>query len=455
MPLSPGTALGPYQITGSLGAGGMGEVYSATDTRLDRTVAIKVLPAELASDPDRRERFEREAKAIAALNHPHICTLHDVGHEDGTDFLVMEHLEGESLQDRLTKGAVPLDQALQSAIQIADALDKAHRQGITHRDLKPGNIFLTKKAGAKLLHFGLAKFTDARSARLQPSEDPSTKLADALTAQGTILGTFHYMAPEQLEGGEADARSDIWAFGCVVYEMVTGTKAFEGTSQASLISAIMSSEPPAPSTLQGMSPPVLDWALTKCLSKSPDDRWQTASDLSDALDWVATSGLDARVAVAEEAGSPSPSRPLRSSLVAVTVTAVVAGLAFSGFAHLDSVSPRPVIRSVLQLPTTDAVGTADTLALSPDGARVAYSATRGGVRQLFVQARDELRARPILGTEGGRHPFFSPDSQWVGYFAGGSLLKVALTGGAPMTICATPVRQSAAWGHDETIVFPV
>ena len=350
MPLSPGTALGPYQITGSLGAGGMGEVYSATDTRLDRTVAIKVLPAELASDPDRRERFEREAKAIAALNHPHICTLHDVGHEDGTDFLVMEHLEGESLQDRLTKGAVPLDQALQSAIQIADALDKAHRQGITHRDLKPGNIFLTKKAGAKLLDFGLAKFTDARSARLQPSEDPSTKLADALTAQGTILGTFHYMAPEQLEGGEADARSDIWAFGCVVYEMVTGTKAFEGTSQASLISAIMSSEPPAPSTLQGMSPPVLDWALTKCLSKSPDDRWQTASDLSDALDWVATSGLDARVAVAEEAGSPSPSRPLRSSLVAVTVTAVVAGLAFSGFAHLDSVSPRPVIRSVLQLP---------------------------------------------------------------------------------------------------------
>ena len=210
MALTPGTSLGPYQITGSLGAGGMGEVYSATDTRLDRTVAIKVLPAELASDPDRRERFEREAKAIAALNHPHICTLYDVGREDGTDFLVMEHLEGESLQDRLTKGALPLDQALQIAIQIADALDKAHRQGITHRDPKPGNIFLTK-SGAKLLDFGLAKLRDTGAAGEQ-----ATKLAYSLTAQGTILGTFHYMSPEQLEGRDADARSDIWAYGCVV-----------------------------------------------------------------------------------------------------------------------------------------------------------------------------------------------------------------------------------------------
>ena len=259
MPLTPGYRLGPYEITGSLGAGGMGEVYAATDTRLDRRVAIKVLLAELASDPDRRERFEREAKAIAALNHPHICTLYDVGHEDGTDFLVMEHLEGESLQDRLTKGALPLDQALEVAIQIADALDKEHRQGITHRDLKPGNIFLTK-SGAKLLDFGLAKLKDVGAIG-----DQSTKLADSLTAQGTILGTFHYMAPEQLEGQEADARSDIWAFGCVVYEMVTGVKAFEGKSQASLIGAILHKEPAPLSSLVPLSPPALNRLVTTCL----------------------------------------------------------------------------------------------------------------------------------------------------------------------------------------------
>ena len=273
MPLQRDTRLGPYQIESPIGAGGMGEVYKATDTRLERTVAIKVLPAHVASDPERRSRFEREAKTVAALSHPNICPVFDVGSEDGTDFLVMEYLEGETLADRLSKGALPLDQALRYAIEIADALDKAHRQGVTHRDLKPANIMLTK-AGAKLLDFGLAKLKPSG-----PQSDASTKLADALTEQGTILGTFQYMAPEQLEGGEADARTDIWAFGCVVYEMVTGQKAFAGKTQASLIGAILHKEPPPPSSVEPLSPAGLDYVVQTCLDKAPDDRWQTARDL--------------------------------------------------------------------------------------------------------------------------------------------------------------------------------
>ena len=244
MALSPGTRLGPYEITAQIGAGGMGEVYKAKDTRLDRTVAIKVLPTHVASDPQFRERFEREGKAISQLNHPHICTLYDVGRQDLIDFLVMEYLEGETLADRLVKGALPLDQALTIAIQIANALDTAHRAGIVHRDLKPGNVILTRSGGqsaapiAKLLDFGLAKANSPAVGGAGLSMLPTTP--PNLTAQGTILGTFQYMAPEQLEGQEADARTDIFAFGAVVYEMVTGKKAFEGKSQASLISSIMS-----------------------------------------------------------------------------------------------------------------------------------------------------------------------------------------------------------------------
>ena len=275
MSLSPGTTLGPYKIQAPLGAGGMGEVYKARDTRLDRTVAIKVLPEHVASDPDLQQRFEREAKTISSLNHPHICTLYDIGNQDGIAFLVMEYLEGDTLAQRLQKGALPLDQALQVAVEIADALDKAHRQGITHRDLKPGNIMLTK-AGAKLLDFGLAKLRPADPAEgltaLPTQEAP-------LTEQGTILGTFQYMAPEQLEGQEADARTDIFAFGTLVYELVTGRKAFEGKSRASLIAAILERQPPPVSSLQTMSPPALDRIVTTCLAKDPDARsipWSAA-----------------------------------------------------------------------------------------------------------------------------------------------------------------------------------
>ena len=296
MPLTPGTSLGPYQIDAPLGAGGMGEVYKATDTRLDRTVAIKVLPEHVASDPDLKQRFEREARTVAALNHPHICTLHDIGTQDGIDFLVMEYLGGETVAQRLEKGALPLDQALQIAIEIADALDKAHRQGIVHRDLKPGNIMVTK-AGAKLLDFGLAK--------LKPTEQTGTLSAlptqpANLTQEGTILGTFQYMAPESLEGHEADARTDIFAFGGVIYEMVTGKRAFEGKSQASLISAIMTADPPGMSELQALSPPALDAVVKTCLAKDPEARWQSIGDVGRNLQLV-TSG-----SYSGETASPQP-----------------------------------------------------------------------------------------------------------------------------------------------------
>src|SRR5438445_376261 len=283
MAIQVGQRLGPYEILSAIGAGGMGEVYRARDTRLDRIVAVKILPDHLANRAELRERFDREARTVASLNHPHICSLFDIGHQDGIDFLVMEYLEGETLAERLKK-ALPLEQVLQFAIEIADALDKAHRKGVTHRDLKPSNIMLTK-TGAKLLDFGLAK--------LRPEAAPATPLSelptepDAITAQGAIVGTLRYMAPEQLESKGVDARTDIFAFGSVVYEMATGKRAFEGKSQASIIGAIMSSEPLPMSSLQPMTPPAMDRLVKKCLAKEPEERWQAASDLYDELKWIA------------------------------------------------------------------------------------------------------------------------------------------------------------------------
>jgi serine/threonine protein kinase len=296
MALSAGSKLGPHEILSLIGAGGMGEVYKAKDTRLDRTVAIKVLPSHLSDNPDLKQRLEREARALSSLNHPHICILYDihlrqgsggqVGEQDGVDYLVMEYLEGETLADQLKKGALPLDQALRFAIEISDALDKAHRQGVVHRDLKPGNIMLTK-SGAKLLDFGLAKLRPDVSAETSSVLSALPTEEKPLTEKGSIIGTFQYMAPEQLEGKDADTRTDIFAFGTVMYEMLTGRKAFEGKSQASLISAIMGSDPPAIAALQPLTPPALDRVVLQCLSKDPDDRWQTAGDLGRELSWIA------------------------------------------------------------------------------------------------------------------------------------------------------------------------
>ena len=282
MSLAPGARLGAYEVVALLGAGGMGEAYRARDTRLDRTVAIKVLPAAFAAEPDRRERFEREAKATAGLSHPHICVLHDVGRHDGIDFLVMEYLAGETLAARLEKGALDLAHALLYATQTADALDKAHRQGIVHRDLKPGNVMLTK-TGAKLLDFGLAK-SMASAAASGLSTLPTTP--HSLTAHGTLLGTLQYMSPEQLEGGVGNERSDIFAFGVILFEMITGRRAFEGKSQASIIGAILRDELPPVSQTQPLASPLLDHLVVRCVEKNPEERWQTAGDVLRELRWM-------------------------------------------------------------------------------------------------------------------------------------------------------------------------
>src|ERR1700682_109892 len=325
MPILPGRRLGPYEILSAIGAGGMGEVYRARDTRLDRIVAIKVLPTHLSDRADLRERFEREAKTIASLNHPHICVLFDIGQQDGVDYLVMEYLEGETLAQRLVKGPLPLEQVLQYAIEISDALDKAHRKGVTHRDLKPGNIMLTK-TGTKLLDFGLAKLKQQVAPATPLSELPTVN--DSLTAQGSIVGTLQYMAPEQLESKEVDARTDIFAFGAVVYELATGKRAFEGKSQASLIAAILEREPPAMSSLQPMTPPSLDQVVKKCLANDPEERWQNAHDLMSELKWIAEAGSQASVP-APPVSHRKVREPLTQAAVAVFVlTTIILAIGF-------------------------------------------------------------------------------------------------------------------------------
>jgi len=452
MAIPPGRRLGPYEILSAIGAGGMGEVYKARDTRLDRIVAIKVLPPHLADRSELRERFDREARTIASLNHPHICTLHDIGHQDGIDYLVMEYLEGETLAQRLQKSALPLEQVLQFAIEISDALDKAHRKGVTHRDLKPGNIMLTK-TGTKLLDFGLAKLKqEAIPENVSLSDLPTVK--DPLTAQGTILGTLQYMAPEQLEGKEVDVRTDIFAFGAVVYEMATGKRAFEGKTQASVIGAIMSADPPPISSLQPMTPPALDRVVKKCLAKEPDDRWHAAKDLCDELKWIAGGSSQA---------SSAPTVPARSGVLgrrglifgvgALLLVALVTGFAVW---NLKPTPPRPVTRTAITLPPGQQLAGLDSgpsVALSPDGTHLAYVATQGGTQQLYLRAMDSLESKPIPGTEGGVNPFFSPDSKWLGFFAGGKLKKVSVSGGGVSTLSDSVAPRGASWGSQGTIAF--
>jgi eukaryotic-like serine/threonine-protein kinase len=452
----PGRRLGPYEILSSVGAGGMGEVYRARDTRLDRIVAIKVLPAHLADRSELRERFEREAKTIASLNHPHICTLFDIGQQDGIDYLVMEYLEGETLAHRLQKGALPLVQVLQYAIEIADALDKAHRKGVTHRDLKPGNIMLTK-TGTKLLDFGLAKLKqEVAPAHVQRSELPTAD--DPLTAQGTIVGTLQYMAPEQLEGKEVDARTDIFAFGAVLYEMATHKRAFEGNSQASLIVAILERDPPPMSSLQPMTPPVLDRVVKKCLAKEPEKRWQAASDVCDELKWIAEGG--SQIALAPTAairGIPALSR--RASILGLGVLLLVAAVASLATWNLKPSPSQPITRTVINLPLGQQLAGLDSgpaIALSPDGTQLVYVARQGVVQQLYLRAMDSLEAKPIPGSEGAAIPFFSPDGQWVGFFSGEKLKKVSVNGGAALDLSdvgAAPSGAGASWGSQGIIAF--
>jgi Tol biopolymer transport system component len=446
MALQPGTRLGPYEILAPLGVGGMGEVYKATDTRLNRAVAIKVLPPHFSANPEMKQRFDREAQTIAALNHPNICTLHDVGRQGDTDYLVMEFLEGETLAARLERGPMALDDALGAAIQIADALEKAHGQGVTHRDLKPGNVMLTEDgAKAKLLDFGLAKLTQAPQA--SPSGSPLTAAPLSATAPGTILGTMQYMAPEQLEGKEADARTDIFAFGAVLYEMVTGKRAFEGKSQPHLIAAIVSAQPDAVSKTQPAAPPALDFLVERCLAKDPELRLQTATDLVWKLRWIAEGS-------AEPAGVHSPPARLRHLRIAQLSIAAVSLvlIAASVFALVmpRGTETRQVTRFLIDVPD---MPVAEAVSISPDGRLVAYAASEGGSTALFVRPLDTDVGTKLPGTEGAGRLFWSPDSRWVAFFAEGRLKKVEAAGGPPQNICETADLLGGTWNQDGVIVF--
>jgi eukaryotic-like serine/threonine-protein kinase len=441
MIISAGTRLGPYEVVAPIGAGGMGQVYRARDTRLERSVAIKVLPTEFAENTQLKLRFEREAKTISQLSHPNICALYDVG--DG--YLVMELLEGETLADRIAKGALPLDQVIRIGTEIANALDRAHKGGIVHRDLKPGNVMLTK-SGAKLLDFGLAK-----DAALPDSSVLSSQLGmtvqKPLTEEGTLLGTFQYMAPEQLEGGEADARTDIFALGALLYEMATGKRAFEGKSRASLIASILAAEPKPISGVQPMTPRAFDRVVRKCLEKDPDDRWQSAHDIATELQWVL-----------EPTGPQLQLRATRPWL-AWTI-AVLAVIALGAMFWRQTMAQRnaPVLRMTILPPdkaTFEFLNFAAPPAISPDGTRVVFGAVEPGkTRTLWVRSLDSFVPQQIAGTEGAMFPFWSSDGRFIGFFTDNALKKVEIGGGAPVVICSVIDGRGASWSPDgSTILF--
>ena len=467
MPLEPGTRLGPYEIVSPIGAGGMGEVHRARDTRLDRTVAIKVLTGALAADAESRDRFEHEARAIAALNDPHICTIHDVGRHGELDYLVLEHLEGETLAARLSRApALSIDEALAIAIQIGDALGRAHRAGIVHRDLKPGNVMLVNRGGksstpdVKLLDFGLASRTTVTrppaldaSVATMPLSLAATQSA-AVTDPAIGFGTVQYMSPEQLDGQAGDHRADIFAFGCVLYEMLAGRKAFEGASAITVIAAIMSSEPPPVPALQ--SQPLLDHVLRRCLEKDPDRRWQGIGDVTGELRWIAS-----RPAIAPAAATPIHRRFglwhwLGAALILISALFVVLPLVLLGGLRWlspedsdDGVPAGPALRFEVTTPPTDDPSTT----LSPDGTELAFVANQDRVPVLWVRPLDSAASRALPGTEGASFPFWSPDGRTLGYFADGKLKRVDIAGGVPLVIADAPNARGGAWNADGVILF--
>jgi eukaryotic-like serine/threonine-protein kinase len=444
--------LGPYEIQSPLGSGGMGEVYRARDSRLDRIVAIKILPSHLSEDAAARQRFDREARAISSLSHPNICHLYDVGQQNGISYLVLELLEGETLADRVRKGALPLDQVLKVGAEICDGLEKAHRSGVIHRDLKPSNVMLTK-SGVKLMDFGLAKGPVA-AVGASTSSDSLATMSRPLTAEGTIVGTFQYMSPEQVEGKEADARSDIFSLGAVLYEMVTGKRAFEGKTAASTMAAILASDPPPISTIQPMSPTALDKVVKSCLAKDPDDRLQTAHDLKLELRWLA----EARAA------TPIARERTRRFWMAGTLTLLIlAGLVMAAyFLRRQNPQAGTAKRVVIRLSSSAPLALArlapldfgrTSFALSPNGSQLVYVADLGDTSQLYVRPVDQFEAKPLSGTQGAYGPFVSPDGNWVGFFAENKLKKVSLLGGDPVVLCEARTPHGGSWGPDDTIVF--
>jgi serine/threonine protein kinase len=443
MTLARGYRLGPYEIEAPAGAGGMGEVYRAKDTRLDRTVAIKVLPSHAAFNEDARTRFEREAKTISSLNHPNICTLHDVGNQDGIEYLVMEYLEGETLEERLEREKLDTAEALKIGIQIAAGLEAAHRKGLVHRDLKPGNIFLTRE-GAKLLDFGLAKL----HAEAVTGVEDQTRTTP-VTGAGAIVGTLQYMSPEQLEAKEADVRSDIFAFGATLYEMVSGHRAFAGDSKASLIGSIMKDTPRSLSEMLPASPPALDRLIKKCLEKDPDRRWQTAGDLRDELEWIASAGSQAGIA------RPVASRRrFRMRLAWVVATVAIAVAVFLGVERLTRETPvlHPVRFSISQ---PEGVARTEWPKISPDGRYLAFLGyDTAGNSQIWIRPLDSRQAYPLAGTMNTYRPFWSPDSKYLAFFDQSlqQIMKVPVFGGQPQLVCKTH-GADGSWGKDDIILF--
>ncbi len=472
MALASGTKLGPYEIQLPLGAGGMGEVYKARDTRLDRTVAIKVLPMHLSANPELRARLEREAKAISALQHPHICVLYDVGSQKDVDFIVMEYLEGETLYTRLARKPLTPDEAVKIAIEIADALEKAHRSGIVHRDLKPGNVMLTK-AGSKLMDFGLAKsFGMSGSSSGPPSGTPNVSsmatmaatmadLASPVTVAGTLVGTVQYMSPEQIQGKEADARSDIFAFGAMLYEMLSGKRPFHGKSQLSLASAILERdpdplEPPPPLKV----PPALEQVVRTCLAKDPDDRFQSVHDLKLQLQWIASSASQIGVpAVAATANRKKPT-PVLAALGAGWLLAILAGILVLLYSNRLTSARQPIHASV-ELPAGIdlALVQAGAPVLSPDGQQIAFLAMKKGAiwnpaaDTIFLEHLATGEATPLTGTQGAIFPFWSPDGKYVGFFADGKLKKIPIAGGPAQILCDAPDGRGGSWNQQGIIIF--
>jgi len=459
MALASSTKLGPYEIQSPLGAGGMGEVYRARDTRLDRTVAVKILPTHLSDNPEFKQRFEREARTISSLNHPHICHLYDIGSQDGTDFLVMEFLDGETLAERLRKSAVPLNELLKMGMEVAEALEAAHRAGIVHRDLKPGNIMLTK-AGTKLMDFGLAKPAPlgGSGSGLAPLLSTARTLsapspASPLTTAGSIVGTIQYMSPEQIEGKEADAGSDIFAFGAVLYEMATGKRAFQGKSQISVASAILEKDPEPISATKPLAPAALDYLVATCLAKDREDRFQTAHDVRLQLKGIAQSSQSAA------ATAPGRSLPMFGPRLMLAGAVLLLAAAASIFYLSQRVSaPALSVRAFIPPPpgtTFRASGfDAGPVVVSPDGKTLAFSAVdEKGRTNLWLRPLNAPQATMLAGTEDAAAPFWSPDSQYLGFVADQKLKRISASGGEAQALTEDAASSPGDWGADGTILF--
>jgi serine/threonine-protein kinase len=463
--LAAGVRLGPYEILAAIPGGGMGQVYRGKDTRLGREIAIKILPEELAADPDRVRRFEQEAQAIAALKDARICTLLDVGEHDGRRFLVMEFVEGETLQDRLARGRLPLDHALRYGAEIAGALDVAHRRGIVHRDLKPGNVMVTK-SGIKLLDFGLAK--------LRPAAVGAEAVTQSINAsvEGTLIGTLPYMAPEQVQGRDTDARTDIWALGCVLYEMIAGRRPFDGSMQAALIAAILEREPASLAGTPTNAPAEVDRLVRTCLAKEPDERWQSAADVARQLRGIVDRHDETTAASSETTARLVRNRVLWANIglgVGITLGALIWWAVGAPSPVLSITGPRPYS---IDLTPAETLGgglfsnqqrqARAAIELSPDGRVLVFVGRRAGVQdqQLFVRALNNAEpARPLEGTERAQMPFFSPNGLWIAFWRGkadgsGEILKIPIGGGTPVRVCSTSrFIGGASWGDDDSIVF--